>query len=57
MVNKNHRYVWGGKSPKFSVTQPWVIGHNGEVTLSPVDYGPVFARLWIDSELKKAMGR
>jgi peptide/nickel transport system substrate-binding protein len=56
-LTKNHRYVWGGKSPKFSVTQPWVIGHNGEVTLSPVDYGPVFARLWIDSELKKAMGR
>ena len=43
--------------PFFSVTQPWVVGYNGEGVLGTgLDRMPIFARLWIDSELKEAMG-
>jgi hypothetical protein len=36
------------------LAQPWLIGYNGE----PEDaVTTIYARLWIDSELKEAMGR
>ena len=45
------------RAPFFSVTQPWVVGYNGEGVLGTgLDRMPIFARLWIDSELKEAMG-
>ena len=44
-------------TPWFNVTQPWVIGYNGEGPFGGGQYYVVFSRLWIDSELKKAMGR
>ncbi len=45
------------RAPFFSVTQPWVVGYNGEGLLGwSLDSSPIFARLWIDSELKEAMG-
>ena len=47
----------GVREPFFSVTQPWVVGYNGEGLLGgALDSSPIFARLWIDSELKEAMG-
>ena len=45
--------VWGPVAPQFSAVQPWLVGYNGEVIHRGVD---VFARLWIDSALKKEMG-
>ena len=45
--------VWGPVAPTFSAVQPWLVGYNGEVVHRGVD---VFARLWIDSALKKEMG-
>ena len=48
----------GVRAPFYSVTQPWVVGFNGEGLLgASLDTSPIFARLWIDSEMKKAMGR
>ena len=46
--------VWGPVAPQYSAVQPWLVGYNGEVIHRGVD---VFARLWIDQELKEAMGR
>ena len=42
--------------PQFSVSQPWVIGYNGEWNMGKNQRNTLFARLWIDSELKAAMG-
>ena len=53
---EQHWYVWGPKAGKFMAVQPWVKGYNGEVHLGPQNRLPIFARLWIDSELKEAMG-
>ena len=42
-------------NPSFEAFQPWVKGYNGEMSgFGNPNY--VSARLWIDSELKKAMG-
>ena len=52
MIEK-HWQIWGPKSPQFMLAQPWLIGYNGE----PEDaVTTIYARLWIDSELKEAMG-
>ena len=53
---EKHWLIWGPKGPTFSLVQPWVIGYNGEFDLGPNEFHSVDARLWIDSELKEAMG-
>ena len=56
MIEK-HWQIWGPKSPTFNLVQPWLIGYNSE--MSPLTFGEsilIFARLWIDQELKEAMG-
>ena len=49
--------LWGPKAPNYSATQPWVKGYNGEGQISRQDRSVnIFARLWIDQELKESMG-
>ena len=51
--------VWGvpgPEVPQFNVTQPWVIGYNSEGGLGGLQWYAIFARLWIDQDLKKEMG-
>ena len=51
--------VWGvpgPEVPQFNVTQPWVKGYNSEGGLGGLQWYAVFARLWIDQDLKKEMG-
>ena len=56
MIEK-HWQIWGGKPAVYFLTQPWVIGYNGELdVLEPLGFNLPLARLWIDSELKKEMG-
>ena len=53
------REHWGlnkSSSPVFSVNQPWVKGYNGEWNMGRGERNTFMARIWIDSELKKAMG-
>ena len=53
------REHWGlnkSASPVFSVNQPWVKGYNGEWNMGRGERNTFMARIWIDSELKKAMG-
>ena len=54
---ENHYYIWYMKPPMFNAVQPWFVGYNGEYFLGyQVRWGQIFARLWIDSEMKKAYG-
>ena len=54
---ENHWFWWGPRVPNFNVYQPWIIGFNGEYDMGVNQrYLNIFARLWIDSELKEAMG-
>ena len=48
--------IWGPKSPVWWALQPWVIGYNGETMLGPQEDSLIMTRLWVDSELKEAMG-
>ena len=53
---EQHWMIWGPLAPAFNVHWPWVIGYNGEGGFGRSRGNEVFARLWIDSELKKEMG-
>ena len=53
---ERHWSIWGGEMPQWNVSQPWVMGYNGEIWLGVGQNDSWFARLWIDSELKEAMG-
>ena len=56
MINK-HETIWGPKAPQFNAMQPWVIGYNGEREMSnQSNTAAIYARLWIDQEMKEAMG-
>ena len=53
------REHWGlakSTTPVFSVNQPWVKGYNGEWNMGRAQRNTLFARLWIDQDLKEAMG-
>ena len=53
---EKHWVIAGPRAPAFNVSQPWIIGYNGEIEVRE-DRQQKFARLWIDHELKEAMGR
>ena len=54
---EQHWDLWGPIAPDLILQQPWVTGYNGEVQLSNTNAtGALWARLWIDSGLKAAMG-
>ena len=48
--------IWATSGPEYQATQPWLTGFNGEFMMGNGQTLEVFARLWIDSELKKKMG-
>jgi peptide/nickel transport system substrate-binding protein len=54
---KQHNQIWGPLAPQFQANQPWVMGYNGEFGIGELQFHTILARLWIDSELKEAMGR
>ena len=41
----------------FCIYQPWIKQYNGELTAFSDWLGPLSARLWIDDNIKKSMGR
>ena len=55
-IIENQFRVWGPETPQFQVTQPWIVGYNGEMRLGDGETQSFLAYLWIDSELKAAMG-
>ena len=56
MVIENQWLLWGALAPVFTVHWPWVKGYAGEHGLYGGDQHAIFARLWIDQELKTEMG-
>ena len=55
-IIEKHWFIWAARVPLMNVLQPWVIGFNGETELGSMDRQLMAARLWIDQELKEAMG-
>ena len=53
---ENHWTIWGPKNPHFNVIQPWIIGYNGEISIGITTFNQSLVRLWVDHELKAAMG-
>ena len=52
MISK-HEHIWGPKIPQFYAAQPWVRGYNGEGEMcNQCNSAPIYARLWLDQELK-----
>ena len=49
---RNHFSIWGPQTPSFNLARAWVKGWNGEIFIS----NALEARLWIDRDLKEAMG-
>ena len=54
-----HWLIWAPKGPVYFMAQPWLVGYSGEIGANALATGEnqlLFARLWIDSALKKEMG-
>jgi peptide/nickel transport system substrate-binding protein len=49
-------YVWLPTSKVYSAWWPWVKNYDGELRGGGGRPGPVYARIWIDQEMKKKMG-
>lgn len=49
-------YIWMPTPYVFTAWWPWVKGYEGELRAGSVRPGPIYARMWVDQELKKKMG-
>jgi peptide/nickel transport system substrate-binding protein len=49
-------YVWLPTPYIFTAWWPWVKNYNGELRAGAVRPGPIYARIWVDQELKKKLG-
>ena len=50
-------YIWLPTPYVYSGWWPWVKNYGGELSVGSIRPGPIYARIWIDQELKKKMGR
>ena len=53
---ENNWFIWGPDSPQYQVSQPWFKGYNGEAGMGNWQFQELFARIWIDQELKAELG-
>ncbi len=49
-------YVWLPTPYIYTAWWPWVQNYNGELRAGAVRPGPIYARIWIDQDMKKRMG-
>ena len=49
-------YIWLPIQYRYTAWWPWVKNYDGELRVGAVKPGPVYARIWLDQELKKKMG-
>ena len=49
-------YIWLPTPYIYTAWWPWVKNYNGELRAGAVRPGPIYARIWMDQELKKKMG-
>ena len=49
-------YIWLPTPYVFTAWWPWVKNYGGELRAGAVRPGPIYARIWLDQEMKKKMG-
>ena len=49
-------YIWLPTPHIYTAWWPWVKNYNGELRAGAVRPGPIYARLWLDQEMKQKMG-
>ncbi|MBM3648198.1 MAG: ABC transporter substrate-binding protein [Alphaproteobacteria bacterium] len=49
-------YIWLPTPYVYAAWWPWVKNYGGEMSAGSIRPGPIYARIWIDQELKKKMG-
>ena len=49
-------YIWLPTPYYYAAWWPWVKNYAGELRAGAVRPGPIYARIWVDQELKKKMG-
>jgi len=49
-------YIWLPTQYAYAAWWPWVKNYGGEMYVGALRPGPIYARIWIDQELKKKMG-
>jgi peptide/nickel transport system substrate-binding protein len=49
-------YIWLPTPYVYTAWWPWVKNYNGELRAGAVRPGPIYARMWVDQEMKKKMG-
>lgn len=49
-------YIWLPTPYNFTAWWPWVKGFEGELRAGAARPGPIYARMWLDQDLKKKMG-
>jgi peptide/nickel transport system substrate-binding protein len=49
-------YIWLPTPYVFTAWWPWVKGYEGELRSGAERPGPIYARIWLDQDLKKKMG-
>jgi len=49
-------YIWLPVQYVYSAWWPWVKNYNAELGAGAAKPGPIYARIWLDQELKKKMG-
>ena len=49
-------YIWLPTPYVYTAWWPWVKNYNAELRAGAVRPGPIYARMWIDQDMKKKMG-
>ena len=49
-------YIWLPTPYIFTAWWPWVKNYGGELRAGAVRPGPIYARIWIDQDMKKKLG-
>ncbi|HEX2889712.1 ABC transporter substrate-binding protein [Vineibacter terrae] len=49
-------YIWLPTPYTYAAWWPWVKNYGGELNVGSLRPGPIYARIWIDQEMKKKMG-
>jgi peptide/nickel transport system substrate-binding protein len=52
----NAPYIWLPTPYVYTAWWPWVKNYGGELSVGSIRPGPIYARIWIDQDLKKKMG-
>ncbi len=56
VVEETVPYVWLPSPFVYRAWWPWVKNYHGEQSVGAIRPGPIYARMWIDKDLKKKMG-